>query len=93
MTIASITTVIVSYLVQKRWTFSHASGETASAPLKFVAVYLVIYLLNWLILWALVDNLRWPHLWVQGFAIVLLAFASYGLQKHWVFPAHLTPER
>ena len=36
-------------------------------------------------LWLFADELKLPHKWVQGAAILLVAVLAFALQKHCVF--------
>jgi len=76
--------VLWTFLFNRNWSFQHG-GEAASALRRYVFAYLAGYLLNWLVLYSLVDQLGWPHQFVQGFMILLLAIGLFLAQKFWVF--------
>lgn len=73
-----------TFLFNKRWTFRH-DAAVHTALLRYVALYAAGYLFNLLMLMLLVDRAGFPHQWVQGGMILLLAVALFAGQKYWVF--------
>lgn len=78
--------VLLSFVLNRRWTFSFA-GHPGQALTRHVSAYLLFYLLNLIGLWALVDVLGWPHEAVQAFLILVCAAGLFLTLKFWVFPA------
>jgi putative flippase GtrA len=48
-------------------------------------------MVNWCVLYLLVDLAGWPHQLIQGAMILLLAAALFLLQKFWVFNRETAP--
>jgi putative flippase GtrA len=76
--------LIQTFAFNRGWTFKHEGSKSATS-VKYFTSYGFGYLLNLLILTALVDQLGFPHQIVQGGATIALAFMLFGLQKYWVF--------
>ena len=77
--------VLQTFLFNQRWSFQF-SGTTAPALLRYVFVYAVGYLINFIALMLLVDKLGFPHVVVQGLLILIIATMLFLAQKYWVFP-------
>ena len=75
----------LSYLGNRRWTFAHQGNASASVA-RFAIAHLLGYLLNLGILIVFVDRLGYPHQWVQGTAIFVVAFFLFVLFRFFVFP-------
>lgn len=75
---------LVSYALNRRWTFDH-QGELRHSMSRYVAMHLMGYLLNLLIIYIGVDRLHLGHQFVQLFAIVLLAALFFLLSKFFIF--------
>lgn len=84
MTVLYVCGVLMTFIFNRSWTFNH-EGAVSSSFWKYVLVYLSGYLVNWLVLYSLVDEANWPHQYVQGIMILLLAFCIFIAQKFWVF--------
>jgi len=84
MSLAYIVGVAQTFAFNRTWTFSHAGSCTAPL-LRYATTYGVGYAINLCLLRLFVDELAWPHQWVQGAAILLVAAIVFALQKHWVF--------
>jgi putative flippase GtrA len=52
---------------------------------RYIAAYAIGYIINYLALWSLVDIGGFPHQYVQGVMIFLLAGMLFIMQKYWVF--------
>ena len=76
--------VIQSFYFNRGWSFSH-TGNTSSSFVRYVAAYVLGYLLNLGILALGVDLLNYPHQLIQAAAIVIVAMALFILHKFWVF--------
>jgi putative flippase GtrA len=80
----------VSFVGNRRWTFSHEGSIGASAA-RFAIAHALGYLLNLSILLAFVDHLGFPHQAVQAVAIVVVALFLFVLFRLFVFPAQRRP--
>ena len=77
--------VIISYIVNRRFTFKSSKGQHLSKGARYLAVYAIGYFLNlFLIIW-LVDGYGFPHQIVQAVAVLLVAFLSFLLLRLFVF--------
>ena len=76
--------VLQTFLFNRRWSFQF-SGTTAPALVRYIFVYAVGYLINFLALMLLVDKLGFPHVVVQGLMILIIATMLFLAQKYWVF--------
>lgn len=84
MTLLYVVGVLQTFLFNKRWTFSH-DGAHRGPFIRYLLAYLFGYLFNLAVLLVLVDWMRWPHQFVQGVVIIILAAMLFLLQKYWVF--------
>lgn len=84
MTLVYIAGVALGFLLNKAWSFEHRGGM--GGPLvRYVATYLLGYLINVALLIGLVDTLHLPHEVVQGLIIFGLPLFFFLMQKFWVF--------
>ncbi len=84
MTITYAAGLLVTFLLNRNWTFSYPGIEKA-AFFRYVLVYAVGYAVNFLLLYILVDYLGYPHEIVQACLILALAIALFLGHKNWVF--------
>lgn len=84
MTIVYVCGASFAFIANRKWTFNH-QGDPIKAGLQYGLVHLIGYLLNLLILFALVDRLGYPHQWVQAGAIIVVAGVLFVLFKYIVF--------
>lgn len=84
MTLSFAFSTLVGYLFNRHITF-RAGSKPGSSAVRYVSLYLLVYLTNWLILTFFVDVLQMWHLVVQGCAVVVLAIGSFFVQRTWVF--------
>lgn len=91
MSLVYVTGVALTFLINKRWTFSLQAG--GSKPfVRYCFSYLGGYVLNLLTLHVFVSVLGFPHQVVQGFALVEVAVILFVLHKFWVFrPSNASP--
>lgn len=85
MTLLYVIGVLQTFHFNRRWSFGH-EGRGSSAFVRYATAYLTGYALNLVALLLLVDQLGWPHQWVQGGMILALAVMLFLLQRYWVFP-------
>ena len=91
MTLLYAAGTVQTFVFNKRWSFRY-DGTHGPAFARYCASYAFGYVVNLLALSLLVDRLGYPHRWVQGFVIILLAAMLFLLQKFWVFrPAPAAP--
>ncbi len=78
----------LSYLGNKKWTFTHA-GNHGSAIFKFTLVHVIGYSINILMLYVFVDIYGFKHQYVQIAAIFILVFYFFVALKLYVFSANV----
>lgn len=76
--------VLLSFAFNRSWSFAHR-GHVPSAFFRYALTYVGGYFLNLLLLWWLVDEFGWPHPYVQGVLIFVVAGFIFLSQKLWVF--------
>jgi len=76
----------VSFVGNRRWTFSH-HGSIGRNAMRFALAHALGYLLNLGMLLVFVDHLGLPHQLVQGVAICVVALLLFVLFRAFVFPA------
>jgi putative flippase GtrA len=84
MSVLYIATAIVSYLANKRLTFRYKGGFLGSG-IRFSVAHFLGYLINFGLLYILVDKLGYPHQVVQVCAIVIVAAFLFVTFKLFVF--------
>jgi putative flippase GtrA len=84
MTLLYVFGVLLTFIVNRFWTFKH-HGIFHAVFLRYVAVCVFGYMLNFMLLWIAVDNFHLPHQSVQALAIVTVAATLFLLHKYWVF--------
>lgn len=92
MSLAYAAGVVQTFAFNRSWTFSHSGGCAASLA-RYATAYGIGYLANLCLLRLFVDELKLPHQWVQGAAILFVAAFVFVLQKHWVFRNAPQPSR
>lgn len=91
MSITYVLGVLTAFLLNSYWTFDH-KGPGGSALIRYVVVYALGYIFNYLMLTVMVDNLGYPHEFVQAGLILILAMAFFLAQKFWVFDIERSAE-
>jgi putative flippase GtrA len=76
--------VLVTYFINRRWTFNHA-GAVSESLFRYIFTYVAGYVANWTGLYYLVDRQGFPHQAVQGILILMIATSIFLAQKFWVF--------
>lgn len=74
----------ISYIGNKKWTFSH-EGSNKQAAFRFILAHVIGYLINLMLLYVLVDLYGYPHQYVQILAISILVFYFFIALKLYVF--------
>lgn len=76
--------LIISYYINKKWTFSNRDVKSM-AFLKYFIVSCSGLLLNLLILHVLVNIFSVWYIWVQMVIIVVVPLSNFFLNKFWTF--------
>ena len=84
MSALHVTTAIVSYYGNRKLTFEH-KGCVLKSGLRFFLAHCLGYLINFCMLFFLVDKLGYPHQWVQILAIMVVAAFLFITFKIFVF--------
>jgi putative flippase GtrA len=88
MTLLYLAGAGAGFFGNRRWSFAH-QGRPGPALLRYAAAHAVGYGANLALLTVFSDQLGFPHQWVQGAAIFVVAGILFLLFRSWVFP----PER
>lgn len=86
MSLLFVAGMVLSYNMNKRWTFSSQDARNATLW-RFVAAYGAAYLLNLAAMWVAVDRMNIPHYLVQAVNIVVISALLFVAQKYWIFAA------
>lgn len=73
-----------SYIGNRKLTFAH-KGSVIGSGLRYVIAHIFGYLINLVILIVMVDQLQFPHQWVQASAIFIVAAFLFLAFKFYVF--------
>ncbi|MBS0424256.1 MAG: GtrA family protein [Proteobacteria bacterium] len=84
MTFIYVCGIATSYFANRKWTFKH-TGHWSNSMIRYVIAHVMGYTLNFLILLVFVDYYHYPHQWVQGIAIFLVAGFLFIILKFFVF--------
>ena len=76
--------ILFGYLLNRYWTFSSNKQHRLSF-IKYVVLYLVVFILNVLFLIFLVDFLLLDPIYAQFFIVLIISLASFLVQDTWVF--------
>ena len=75
--------IIFGYLLNRYWTF--ASNKHRLSFIKYVVLYIVVFILNILFLILLVDFLLLDPIYSQFFILLIISLLSFVVQSNWVF--------
>jgi putative flippase GtrA len=84
MTLVYVTAAVIGFVGNRTLTFAH-QGSIWGAGARYVVAHGLGYLINLSILVVLVDRLGYSHVWVQAFAIVVVAGYLFVAFKFFVF--------
>lgn len=84
MTLTYISGATLGFFCNRQWTFAHR-GSFLVAMIRYVFAHLLGYLLNLALLFTFVDQLTYPHQWVQAAAIIVVAGFLFVIFKYFVF--------
>lgn len=88
MSLVYVLGIIQTFFLNKTWSF-HFDGATTPALIRYITIYILGYVINFLALLLLVDNLGFPHQWVMGGLIIFMALFFFVGQKFWAFRPNL----
>ncbi len=84
MTLLYLVGTLQTFFFNQRWTFKY-HGHIQKSMLRYFTVYGACYFFNLALLYTFADHFGWPHAWIQGFAIPIVATLLFLAQKYWVF--------
>jgi putative flippase GtrA len=76
-----------TFVLNKQWTF-HFHGGGWPVLFRYLTVYALGYVINFISLMLLVEQLRMPHEIVQGVMILFISVLLFLAQRHWVFTGY-----
>ncbi len=76
--------VLQSFILQKKWTFSH-HGHLSVTFVRYFSLFAAGYVINLGFLIVMVDRLGYSHEWVQGMMLLVIGVLLFIMQKAWVF--------
>lgn len=85
MTILYTIGTVLSFIGNRKWTFSHG-GSVVGSVLRYAAALLLGYLINLSMLIFFTDMIGVPHQWVQALAIFVVAAFLFIVFRKFVFP-------
>lgn len=85
MTVVYVAGVLIGFIGHRVWSFEH-KGRVDAALVRYVAVYALGYVVNYVGLEFGLAILHWRHEVVQGAMIAILAVILFVLQRYFVFP-------
>jgi putative flippase GtrA len=91
MSVLYLIGVMQTFFANRSWSFSYR-GPARMAMVRYVLIYALGYAVNLLSLVVFVDWLDFPHKWIQGLTIFILAGVLFFAQRLWVFPLMKTPQ-
>lgn len=84
MTFMFIIGASIGFVGNRKLTFTHR-GDSTKAAYRFLVVYAIAYILNFLCMLIAVDWMGLPHYLVQAVNIVVISALLFIAQKYWVF--------
>ena len=84
MTVLYCVGVVISYLVNKSWTFMHQGGHISTST-KFLTAHFLGYCINLSMLFIGVDYLGYPYQLIQFIAIFVVAAFLFAIFKLFIF--------
>jgi len=84
MTVLYLVGAVLGYLGNRNFTFRSSEGIFGSG-VKYIMAYGLGYFLNLAILAYFSDQLGYPHQWVQGIAIFVVAGFLFVAMRYFVF--------
>ena len=87
MTLLYILAVLLSFYLNRKWTFEH-EGMATSSLIRYIVAYASVYLLNLISLLIFVDSLGYPHQVIMALLVIVGAAILFIIQKYWVFSSN-----
>ena len=75
--------ILCGYFLNRYWTFS--GNKHRFSFIKYIVLYIVVFLLNLLILILSVDFLLLDPIYSQFFILLIISLVSFVFQSNWVF--------
>ena len=75
--------IFIGYFLSRYWTF--ASNKHRLSFIKYVVLYIVVFILNGLFLIFSVDFLLLDPIYSQFFILLIISLLSFVVQSNWVF--------
>ncbi|OOL38147.1 GtrA family protein [Pseudomonas sp. FSL W5-0299] len=83
MTLMYMIGVAISFIANYKWTFSQKTNR--GALVRYIQMHVAGYLINFAMLFVLVDIFHHPHELIQVLAIITVAFFGFFMCKFYVF--------
>ncbi len=84
--IAFLVSVSIGFVLHSRWSFrGHSQREDHRLKVKFLAVQAAGFVLNEIFTWVLTGPMHGPTWWPLIPAIFVTPFATFALNRQWVF--------
>jgi putative flippase GtrA len=84
LTLEYVAGIAYGFLLNKRWTFQ-VQGESGQQAWRYVALYVLIFLLNMTLLMHLVERWALSPYFAQILLLGFLTLLSFVVQKRWIF--------
>ena len=75
--------ILIGYFLNRNWTFS--GNKNRLSFIKYVVLYIVVFILNGLFLIFSVDFLLLDPIYSQFFIVLIISLVSFLVQNTWVF--------
>lgn len=85
MTLLYVVGATFGFIGNRQWAFAH-KGKMLESGIRYLVAHLGGYLLNLNLLLTFADDLGYPHQWVQGGAIIIVAVFLFFAFRYFVFP-------
>jgi putative flippase GtrA len=85
--VAAAVSLVMAFLLNRRWTFAVSSDRSAERAIRFVAIWIAIVLLALPLLAVLVDVAGVPKVPAQVIVVAIGAPVSFLAQRRWTFAA------
>ena len=84
--VAFLVSVSIGFVLHSRWSFrGHSQREDHRLKVKFLAVQAAGFVLNEIFTWVLTGPMHGPTWWPLIPAIFVTPFATFALNRQWVF--------
>lgn len=84
MSLMYLVGVGIGFYGHRQWTFRHG-GDALQSIVRYLVTHVLGYVINFFLLFGLVDYFGYPHEVVQGGAIFIVAGFLFVVFKYWVF--------